>query len=446
LIKNSSNLCKTHLSRAASFLALLFLACGPLLAFEPPAEILAGETNNPDDPIVNEVGETPEGPAETKENSEEQEIEKAAEDALIKKMLLQREGPVFGVRWRGDVFFDVPLNGEPDNSSITLRRARLALYKGKGEKWNAKVSMELSAGDLQLQDAFIEFTSWKRTLAKVGVFHEPFSLESMSTARGQTFMEQALTVRALAPGRSVGAGLLKRTLGGILYGGVFLRSPPEEGQGEGGDAVTLRYVRSPIFRKKAVNLHFGASYSYRVKTKTESTRFRTRPEVGTTDDRYVNTDFIDGADKIQRFGLDFSRVNGRFSAQAEFMTLAVTRDGFENVRFWGAYAYVSWFLTGESRNYDQGSGRFRQVTPSSPLGKGGKGSFELAARISYLDLSNKDIIGGKQTNITVGLNWRPTANWRVMANLVKVIDVDRPGSEFDGLDPLIFSARLQWEF
>jgi len=31
-----------------------------------------------------------------------------------------------------------------------------------------------------------------------------------------------------------------------------------------------------------------------------------------------------------------------------------------------------------------------------------------------------------------------------MANLVKVLDVDRPGSEFDGQDPLIFGLRFQW--
>jgi phosphate-selective porin OprO/OprP len=407
------------------FLVLLFLACGPLQAGEPP-----------------------EIPAETRESSEvtEQEIETAREDALIKKMLLQHEGPLFGIRWNGDVFYDVPLNGEPDNSSSTLRRARLALYRGMGEKWNAKVTLELSSGNLQLQDTFIEYSGWNRVLAKVGIFNEPFSLESMSTARGQTFMEPALTVVALSPGRSVGVGGLRRTLGGILYGGVFFRSPPEDGQGEEGEALTLRYVRSPILRKDAKNTNVGVSYSYRINASTQATRFRSRPEVGTTEDRYVNTDFIEGADKIQRLGLDFSRVNGPFSAQAEIMTLGVTRNGYENVRFWGAYAFVSWFLTGESRVYDQGTGRFRQMVPSKPLGEGGYGSFELAARISYLDLSDEDIIGGKQTNITVGLNWKPKDNWRVMLNLIKVVEVNRPGNEYDGYDPLIFSARLQWEY
>jgi len=32
----------------------------------------------------------------------------------------------------------------------------------------------------------------------------------------------------------------------------------------------------------------------------------------------------------------------------------------------------------------------------------------------------------------------------VMANVVKVLDVTRPGSEYDGQDPLIFALRAQW--
>jgi len=31
-----------------------------------------------------------------------------------------------------------------------------------------------------------------------------------------------------------------------------------------------------------------------------------------------------------------------------------------------------------------------------------------------------------------------------MTNLIKVIEVERPGSEFDGQHPLILSLRAQW--
>ena len=56
----------------------------------------------------------------------------------------------------------------------------------------------------------------------------------------------------------------------------------------------------------------------------------------------------------------------------------------------------------------------------------------------------KDINGGKESNISLGLNWYLNDQLRVMTNLIKVLNVDRPGNEFDGEDPWIFGLRLQW--
>jgi hypothetical protein len=54
------------------------------------------------------------------------------------------------------------------------------------------------------------------------------------------------------------------------------------------------------------------------------------------------------------------------------------------------------------------------------------------------------ILGGKEKNISIGLNWYLNKQIRLMTNLVKVLEVDRPGSIYDGEDPLIFSLRAQW--
>ena len=84
------------------------------------------------------------------------------------------------------------------------------------------------------------------------------------------------------------------------------------------------------------------------------------------------------------------------------------------------------------------------IDPLSPVRHGGKGAFELAARASYVDLNDRDIIGGEQANLSLGLNWYPNSSWRLMLNLIKVLDVKRPGSIYDGEDPLILSLRGQW--
>ena len=54
------------------------------------------------------------------------------------------------------------------------------------------------------------------------------------------------------------------------------------------------------------------------------------------------------------------------------------------------------------------------------------------------------IAGGEQSTLSLGMNWYPTSNWRLMLNLIKVLDVKRPGSSYDGQNPLILSLRAQW--
>lgn len=88
---------------------------------------------------------------------------------------------------------------------------------------------------------------------------------------------------------------------------------------------------------------------------------------------FVDTGTISGADTIIRASLEASRVDGRFSWQTELLSTKVERTGFDDVRFWGAYAYVSWFLTNDSRNYNAGVGQFEALTPTSPMFKGGRG-------------------------------------------------------------------------
>jgi phosphate-selective porin OprO/OprP len=390
---------------------------------------------------------------EHRESSAEAEVlEKAAdpETGKIYRALHQREGPIFGIRFNATLAVDGAKYQDGSalagDSGFELRRARVGLYKGFGANWYARLTAEVSSGQFQVRDNFLGYNGWSTALLTFGIFSEPFSLESMTSFNNTMFMEQALPVAALAPGKSIGVSAVKRTESGIFTGGLFFRSAKQEGDaGEEGQAITLRYARSPLWRPDAQDTHVGISASYRINATTDSTRYRTRPESNVTNTRLVDTGNIEGAEKIIRIGADISRIWGPWSAQAEVMGLQVQRSGdLPDVRFSGAYVFGSWFLTGESRNYRDGSGVYGPITPNAPLGGGGKGAFELAARVSYLDASDKDIVGGQETNVTAGLNWYPKVNWRFSANLIKVLDVDRPGDEFDGQDPWIFTIRGQW--
>jgi phosphate-selective porin OprO/OprP len=78
------------------------------------------------------------------------------------------------------------------------------------------------------------------------------------------------------------------------------------------------------------------------------------------------------------------------------------------------------------------------------LWRGGWGAWEIGIRASTVDLNDEDVVGGRQSDLSVGVNWYLDDQFRLQANLVKVLDVHRPGSEFDGLDPWIAVLRVQW--
>ncbi len=64
---------------------------------------------------------------------------------------------------------------------------------------------------------------------------------------------------------------------------------------------------------------------------------------------------------------------------------------------------------------------------------------ELAARFSQLDLEDTGVAGGKEQDVTVGVNWYPQSHVRFMFNWIHV-SVDR--SPLRATHPLIASNNF----
>ncbi len=95
--------------------------------------------------------------------------------------------------------------------------------------------------------------------------------------------------------------------------------------------------------------------------------------------------------------------------------------------FWGTYAQVSYFLTGDHRGYDRRFGVFSRPRIIEPFfwvrGEdgclhGGLGAWEIAYRVSYLDLNDNGINGGQLVEHTVGLNWYLNTSAKLQLNYV----------------------------
>ncbi len=57
------------------------------------------------------------------------------------------------------------------------------------------------------------------------------------------------------------------------------------------------------------------------------------------------------AETLTRFGAETALVYGPFSAQAEYLQTDVSGSGYSGASMYGYYGYMTYFLTGESRNY-----------------------------------------------------------------------------------------------
>lgn len=278
---------------------------------------------------------------------------------------------------------------------------------------------------------------------KIGHFKEPFNLEYLTNSKYITFMERALP-EIFTPGRNVGimAGrsfLDKRM---TLRVGLFRETDGiASAQGnKGGYAGTVRLTGLP-WKSDCGLLHLGIAYRYS-NPADDFTSFDARPEC-----RFA-VDFADtGAlpvDALSLFGAELALVVGPFSVQGEFIqAFPETPTGYTYSGIYGCYAYASWFVTGESRRYKASEGKFARVRPRENfLGKNkGLGALEVAARYSHLDIEDRtaQVLGGRVSDFTAGINWYLNPNVRVMANylfahLAGVGDAD------------IFQMRFQVDF
>ena len=143
---------------------------------------------------------------------------------------------------------------------------------------------------------------------------------------------------------------------------------------------------------------------------------------------------IFGAESESLYGFEAVLNLGSFQFAAEYMETFVDR--FEpagpNLNFHGGYIYAAYFLTGEHMPWNRKRGTLGRVQPFEKFfsvrdGNGnvqrGIGAWQIAARYSYIDLNDEDILAGAADSLTLGLNWYWNKHSRMQFNYING-DVD----------------------
>jgi phosphate-selective porin OprO/OprP len=310
------------------------------------------------------------------------------------------------------------------------------------ENVDFKLEFDFAGGDADLKDAYIGIRGLP-VYVKAGHFKEAFGLEELTSSKYITFIERSLPRGVFGPSRNTGFAVNSDALDKRVTwaAGIFRETDGYgDGQAEGAYNVTGRITALPRYADDGRNLlHLGASASYR--GGQDALSFDGDPEVHLAPDFVDTGDFA--SDSHMLVGGEVALVKGPLSLQGEIMAAEVNRTGGD-ATFYGYYAQASYFLTGEHRKYKKSSGAFDRIKPKKNFGKkGGPGAWEVAARYSYVDLTDAGIDGGELKDITVGLNWYLNPNARVMWNYVQA-KLDGPGAA-DG-DADLFVMRLQIDF
>ena len=258
-----------------------------------------------------------------------------------------------------------------------------------------------------------------------GNFREPFSMDRLISNNDIMFMERSLANNAFTPGRFTGFAIGTHGENWTLSAGVF-GGNINSGVDREGISGTIRATYAPILTSNEV-LHFGVAASHRSRDQARpDVSFATSPESFLFKPSLVDTGTIDGARTIDRLGFEFAWANGPFRMQAEYMAHRVDRVAAGHLAFHGGYIQGAWVINGKSPRYALDAdtateiGLFKRVEPESGqrVSRGGMGVFEVAARYSAVDLTSRDILGGFQQDLTLGLNWYPEPFIRVMANYI----------------------------
>ncbi len=302
---------------------------------------------------------------------------------------------------------------------------------------------------------------------RVGHFRECFGLEELTSTNYITFMERSIDDEgAFVPGRNNGIMAFNCTEDeratwaiGTFTNQTGYDQPPTFVYDHWGLDLAMRATYLPWYDEASGGrrlLHTGLGYVYR-SAPDDTMKLAARPESAFAPS-VVNmtlTDLID----MQVIGAEAALVYGPLSVQSEFFGSTLNREAGISNNLYGAYVYVSYFLTGENRPYNRQTGVFGRVKPYQDFFRlrtadgctaTGRGAWEIAYRFSYIDMLDGLTVkgAGLATDHTIGLNWYLNPYTRLMFNYVHSMDTYNTAADtrVTGGNLDMFEARFAIDF
>lgn len=354
------------------------------------------------------------------------------------------------------------------NDGSNLRRARLGVKGRIMKDWGYEIVLDggdSAADDVDIDTAFVSWKGLRPLTLTVGQHKAPLTLEDRTSSNDIPFIE-----RSLGTNLFVGpAGGKRFGLSGVAHGDMWWVGAGLFGEKLGKDASTGRdeqwsYAGRIAFapvREKEYGAHLGASgwllpepQSVERTVDGEGTgtfrngpcRFRDRPEFRVDANRHIDTK--------NKSSENCYGVGGEFAAwfRPAWVAAEYAQFGFDEIgpdatteeTFDAWYLQAGWVLTGEGRPYSMRKAAWGGVKPANPFDAAGPGmgALELVGRYSYANLDDETVMGGEETNYTLGLNWWLN-NWVALKfNYIRA-EAEK-GSKRKEFDIFGLRAQVKW--
>ncbi|KQY29553.1 porin [Caulobacter sp. Root487D2Y] len=360
------------------------------------------------------------------------------------------------------VFQDVDKDGGSAGDYKTSNVRGRQAFIGVEGKLNNYVAYKVEGGavnggawgwdDVVLEVKPTEFTSLLFGNVKVA------GLENLTSTRFTTFMDRGPygdfgvdSYQLGVVGKYVGPNY-SATLG--VQGGSLNNADVTAANADAKErlVVTGRGHWAPIVTDTD-KVHLGASYRYRNRGDEGMFAYTGRTNTAYSNGTLYTTGGIGNRDNT--WALEGAWMHGPFSVQGEYSSIDVTRAGTagSDPTVKVGYAFVSFWPTGETRNYNSVTGEFGRPKILNPITAGGWGGLELAVRYDFADLNDAyDTLkvkpatsqAGEYTAWTLGANYYLTGYVRFQANYTDG-KVDNIGLNQD-YDVKQFQLRAQMDF
>jgi phosphate-selective porin OprO/OprP len=344
--------------------------------------------------------------------------------------------PIGRIMWDA-IDTDEDGSGADNFQGTELRRARLG-FQGDIYDWGYKLEVDFDDDDVSIKDAYVKYgtgLAGNKASVKLGQSHIPFGFTTKASSKYMAFIDRPwFADSAVSPARESGvvAALAAPDYSWTLSAGLT-NGPISDGEtNKNGSTFAVRGSVVPYMQDKNHLVQLGAAYM--TVGGGDEFKYSQRLVSHVDDMKWLSTTQADH-DGSNAHTFDIFSVYGPAHVLAEYNDFTIESDSDTDIT--GYAVEFGYFLTGESMVWKKGytSG----ITPKSSLG-----AWQVAARFETLEIDefNAKDEGDKWT---LGINYYPTTNTRLMLDYDKVSDLTVNDIDVD-FEPssLKFRAQVYW--